>query len=315
MDRWTDQIPDCSSPAPHTCRQETKFHLSQQFDYKNGYALPRQVIVGVGRNPVDVDSVAFHNVEDTVRYDPSLTYGRVKNHGPSEFRPHFVLYDKKTLMFQAFFKQSVFESPTEHFRVRHVNILYFLEDDTITVLEPENSGLVQGRLVRRGKIPKTTLEDFWHWKDLNVGIDVSFYGIVLHIVDCDNFTKEFMESQGMELNQPEDLPVDPYTTERGLKMRQPTNKTQLVDDKLRRFLEFDGKVLRFYVVWDDRESDDCAELTPYVLYYYLSDDTMEVQEVQSKNSGKDPFPLLLRKIKLPKNWKDLPGNSLLNPLL
>jgi hypothetical protein len=51
--------------------------------------------------------------------------------------PHFVLYDKICLTFRAFFKQSVFESPLEHYRVRKVNILYFLEDDTITVMEPE----------------------------------------------------------------------------------------------------------------------------------------------------------------------------------
>jgi len=71
------------------------------------------------------------------RFDPSLTYGRVKKHEVSQFIPHFVLYDKICLTFRAFFKQPVFESPLEHYRVRKVNILYFLEDDTITVMEPE----------------------------------------------------------------------------------------------------------------------------------------------------------------------------------
>jgi len=71
------------------------------------------------------------------RFDPSLTYGRVKKHEVSQFIPHFVLYDKICLTFRAFFKQPVLESPLEHYRVRKVNILYFLEDDTITVMEPE----------------------------------------------------------------------------------------------------------------------------------------------------------------------------------
>jgi hypothetical protein len=71
------------------------------------------------------------------RFDPSLTYGRVKKYPVSRFIPHFALYDKKCLTFRAFFKQSVFESPLEHCRVRQVNIIYFLEDDTITVMEPE----------------------------------------------------------------------------------------------------------------------------------------------------------------------------------
>lgn len=47
------------------------------------------------------------------------------------------MYDKKTLKFQAFFKQTICESQIEHFRTRFVNIFYFLEDDTIIVIEPE----------------------------------------------------------------------------------------------------------------------------------------------------------------------------------
>lgn len=35
-----------------------------------------------------------------------------------------------------FFRQHVPESRTEHYRVRYVNIFYYLEDDTITVIEP-----------------------------------------------------------------------------------------------------------------------------------------------------------------------------------
>lgn len=73
---------------------------------------------------------------DTVRYDPSLTYGRTRSVALPQFIPHFALYDQKCLTFKAFFKQSVVESPAEHYRVRQVNIIYFLENDTITVMEP-----------------------------------------------------------------------------------------------------------------------------------------------------------------------------------
>ena len=39
------------------------------------------------------------------------------------------------------------ESPAEVFRVRPVDLYYYLEDDTIAVVEPhvENSGMPQGR--------------------------------------------------------------------------------------------------------------------------------------------------------------------------
>lgn len=50
------------------------------------------------------------------------------------------------LRFNAYFKQTVHESKDEYFRVRPVDIFYYLEDDSIAVIEPhvENSGMPQG---------------------------------------------------------------------------------------------------------------------------------------------------------------------------
>jgi len=45
----------------------------------------------------------------------------------------------------------------------------------------------------------------------------------------------------------------------------------------------------------------------YIIYYYLADDMIEVEEVYKENAGRDPVPLLLRKMKLPRNWKHLPS--------
>lgn len=53
----------------------------------------------------------------------------------------------------------------------------------------QNSGLWQGRMVKRGKIPKNDLGECWHWKDLDVGKDICIYGKVFHTVSCDLFTK------------------------------------------------------------------------------------------------------------------------------
>ena len=46
------------------------------------------------------------------------------------------------------------------------------------------------------------------------------------------------------------------------------------------FLKYDRKVLRFYMAWDDRNSL-YGELRPFVLHYYLADDTMEILEVSA----------------------------------
>ena len=50
------------------------------------------------------------------------------------------------------------------------------------------SGIPQGKLIKRQQLPKNDLGDCWHWKDLNIGIDVAFYGKLFHIYDCDQWT-------------------------------------------------------------------------------------------------------------------------------
>ncbi|GLH05501.1 Uncharacterized protein GBIM_11085 [Gryllus bimaculatus] len=96
-------------------------------------------------------------------------------------------------------------------------------------------------MIRRGRVPKSTDGAFWHWKDLNVGIDLAFYGKVFHTVDCDAFTCEYLRSQGVELNAPEQMPDDPYSLERRLVVPAKTTVSPSLDTKLRRFLEFGGK--------------------------------------------------------------------------
>lgn len=100
------------------------------------------------------------------------------------------LFQTQVLLFHAFFKQTVHESPNEFYRVRDVRIYYYLEDDSISVVEPplENSGIPQGRLIKRQRLPKNDLGDYWHWKDFNLGINLTFYGKVFHVYDCDKWT-------------------------------------------------------------------------------------------------------------------------------
>uniref|UniRef100_T1H1C0 DM10 domain-containing protein n=1 Tax=Megaselia scalaris TaxID=36166 RepID=T1H1C0_MEGSC len=70
--------------------------------------------------------------------------------------PPWIAYDKQVLCFHAYFKETLQEVYHAPYQVRKVKILYFLEDGTITVHEPpvENSGIPQGCLVHRQRIPK-----------------------------------------------------------------------------------------------------------------------------------------------------------------
>ncbi|XP_033209842.1 EF-hand domain-containing protein 1-like [Belonocnema kinseyi] len=275
------------------------YKLKQKFGFLNGFRVIRDSDVGIGRRPIDAASSAYAIENETVHYDPSLTYGRVREYGYQQFFPHYTLYAQKCLCFKAFFRQGVFGSPHEHFRIRYVNIIYYLEDETLSVIEPriDNAGFNQGRLVRRGKIVKNSRGDVFHWKDLNVGIDIGIYGVVYHTYDCDRFTKEFLTSQGIDVGERGEPPPDPYIKFRKDTFKIPTRTTPVADDTRRRFLEYDGMVLLFDAVWDDDF---------YQILYFLTDDTISVKEIHTPNDGKDPVSMLLKKAKVPKNWKDLP---------
>lgn len=70
-------------------------------------------------------------------------------------------------------------------------------------------------------------------------------------------------------------------------------------DTLKRFLQYDGKVLRFFCLWDD-SSSLFGDRREFVLHYFLSDDTIEIRELLPLNSGRDAMSSFLRRSKLPK---------------
>lgn len=151
--------------------------MSQKFNYVNGYRIPVDSDVGFGGRELESNSVKYIDKKDSIKYvnmglfyeililyffrfDPSLTYGRVRGITLPQYVPHFAQYDKKCLTFKAFFKQSVVESPLEHYRVRQVNIIYFLEDDSITVMEPKTP--VISKTVP--KLPKTDTQFIYFFR-------------------------------------------------------------------------------------------------------------------------------------------------------
>ncbi|KAK0180348.1 hypothetical protein PV327_005999 [Microctonus hyperodae] len=281
--------------------------IKHKLKYSDGCRAVCDSNIGLGRRPVDSSSSAYaqENPEEVV-YDPTLTYGRVKHYPYRPVIPHYVLYAQKCLKFNAYFRENVFNSPSEYHRIRHVNIIYFLEDDTICVVEPpvDNAGLVQGKLVSRAKIPKNKNGKFYHWKDLNVGIDIVIYGVVYHTVNCDEFTSEFLRSQGIDLGAKELPPPDSYIQDRLEKAAASqtafaaSKRAQLRSQDIRRkMLEYNGMVLTFEAIWNDDF---------YQVMYFLVDDTIMVKEIANSNDGKDPHRVLLKRMKVPKNWADLP---------
>ena len=110
------------------------------------------------------------------------------------------------LRFYAYFQQTIYESPLEHYRVRPVILYYYLEDDTMAIYEMpyRNSALVQvkfdrainplyssikGLRVRRHRILKNDSNETYNWRDLNLGQNFIVFGIAYRLCDCDQFTR------------------------------------------------------------------------------------------------------------------------------
>jgi hypothetical protein len=129
---------------------------------------------------------------------------------------------------------------------------------------------------------------------------------------------------GVTLSQPEEPPFDhfaEYLRTKDAKINPPDTREykEYIEVKLggghpnnglKQYLDNDRKVLSFQVLWHDPTLE--GGYNYFTLNYFLADSTVEVKEIRFQNSGKDPFPLLLRKQKLPKSplLTHYPGLSL-----
>ncbi|XP_012535562.1 EF-hand domain-containing family member C2 [Monomorium pharaonis] len=228
-------------------------------------------------------------------------YSYVYPRGEEPKTPPWLAYDGQRLVFKAFFQETVQEKWKTAFHVRVVNISFFLEDGTMKIVEPsvDNSGLEQGVLVRRQRvpIPDSVKYRYYDILDLNVGKEPEIYGRVYKIVDCDKFTRQFLNRLGIPVPDPLDIPKDPYREIR--KDEAFPKKPNRMVDTLGNFLKYDRQVLRFYGYWDDTESPH-GIIHDLELHYYLSDNTIEVKEIVLPNAGRDSGPMLVKRMKIPK---------------
>ncbi|KAK8885916.1 EF-hand domain-containing protein 1 [Tritrichomonas musculus] len=209
------------------------------------------------------------------------------------------------LRFFAYFKQSVVESNDETYRVRYVRIYYYLEDNTLMVEEHKdrNAGMTQGVLLRRMRVLNPSAEvygTYYNMEDFNIGKEVEICSVMYHIYDCDEFTRKFLETNNIEVPYVEQPPADLFMTKRKLTER-PIRVSYIDTDKthLRDFLDYDGKVLRFYAIWDDSKAI-FGERRKFVIHFFLVDKTIEIVQVLPVNSGRDPVSRFLMKTKLKK---------------
>eukprot|EP00210_Caulerpa_lentillifera_P006079 g5808.t1 len=284
------------------------FRKRQTLRYQNGYAIEEAAML-VNEIPNSEAPPPVLNAPTTPEAKTAL--------------PRWVELDRKVLRFYGYFVESVVESPVEDHRVRKIVIYYYLADDSIHVEEPkqDNSGLPQGVFFKRSKILKKDGSPYTA-ADIRVGENVCFNGRSFKVVDCDTYTRSYLEETlGYTPPAAEEYPVDPIDIYRAARKRRETgippnprndSLTRYVEaklgkpsnvlgkDTLKKYLEQNRIVLRFWCLWDDRSSL-YGQRRPYILHYFLEDDTGEILESFETNSGRDPFPVFQKRGPLYKN--------------
>ncbi|KAI9209542.1 uncharacterized protein BJ171DRAFT_453694 [Polychytrium aggregatum] len=268
---------------------------SHAFDYCNGVPVFREEAPGIGGE-------LLRGQNESKLKTSAEMYPHANNMGESV--PAWVAFDRKVLRFYAYFQEAVHEKREEQYRVRKVNIYFYLEDDTVHVSEPKtpNSGIPQGTLIRRHRIPKADSPKGQHYtiNDFNVDREVTFYARTFKIVGCDQFTRDFLVALDIAVPKNGEFPKDQYELYRNeLLSRMKATRPCPPKTSLKKFLENDRRVLRFYCVWDDTNSV-FGDVRHMIVHYYLSDDTIEIIESIPANSGRESNTQFLGRCRLPK---------------
>ena len=221
------------------------------------------------------------------------------------YEPDFVRLDKQVLRFFGYFKESCVENELENARIRLLVIYYYLLDGEISINEVKqvNSGIPQGLFLKKTKVFKDDGITPLTFQDFQVGEDITIFSKVIRIYDADQYTRDFCAMNGKRLSAVQPIPLDSFTL--NLLNKPKGQKDHAMKDYLeysmgggkpknaKQFLENDRKVLRYFATFEGLK---------YIIHYYLSDDTVEIMEVNYNNSGRDAFPLFLRRSKLPRKF-------------
>lgn len=230
-------------------------------------------------------------------------------------QPAWITHDRQVLRFFGYFVErsrddgdrylATSSSSERHSRdasetVRRVVVCFHLSDRSIAISEPRvaNSGRVQGAFLKRTVLSKAppngqARPELFAPSDFRVGGELRVCDRVIHLVDCDEATRAFYRENGAlePVESPRKYPDDPLDAaadevaaiQDRLRAREKA-QSESVAERVRKFHELSGKVLRFSAVWKDSHPL-YPETRRLALLYYLSNDTLEVLELQPRHSA------------------------------
>jgi hypothetical protein len=212
--------------------------------------------------------------------------------------------------------------------VRKVNLTYFIEDNTIQIVERPslNSGIPQGTLVERTQVAKPDGDGIFMPHDMKLGEILQIFGRNYRLVDADYATRKYVRNElGVAESAALTVPRDAYEELR--KEAEPggdaeewgkyhskknANKDfmaasigRFVDNSGREgFIKFGNDTINFLCVWDNT-TQLYGDKMQFSLKYHLADDTLEIFSVQTANSGRDTNTKLLKRSHLPKRMDNI----------
>ena len=118
-----------------------RFHKCHTLDYKNGLAVQHRPFQGIGGTKtiqnLQLAQPDAKNEDRDESLNEGIAAGQSRPKSAPAFRPRFCFLDKKVLRFFAYFEEIAgLDDRAPEKRIRHVHILYHLEDDAISILEP-----------------------------------------------------------------------------------------------------------------------------------------------------------------------------------
>lgn len=234
-------------------------------------------------------------------------------------REGFIRYGEKTVQFKC-----VWDNTGTMYGDRvGFSLVYHLCDDTVEIfsLPNKNAGGKEmfSRLLKRSQLPlffgglrdlqaARDQEKYYHWTDFYIGLEMDVYARTLRVVDADESTRRFYRENGLELGVGEPDPVPAVVIhEREI---PPPTAFGSEEDSLRSCFGSlmpgpppakkygENKNLNFFASLLSGGLDDVNRR--FVITYYVSDNTVKVQEPPIRNSGFNGGVFLSRReVKMP----------------
>lgn len=218
-------------------------------------------------------------------------------------RDGFIKFGSQTLKFRCVWD----DTSNLYGDVIEFSLTYHLADDMLEILSipsPLTKEQNRQKLLKKSKLPKNfhstmTLgargnrEEFFHWSDFYIGMELEVYGRNLQLVDADRSTRDFYEQQDMPLGGPIVLP-QPEVVVHEREIPPPTGFGS-EEDSLRSITGSlmpgpppmkklgENKVLSFLASLASGGIDDVERR--FVITYYVQDNTLKIMEPPMRNSG------------------------------